>query len=249
MAEGGRLSADLQRSTIDLCDLIDEHCPSLTSLPRPDLMGRQLSAGGLARCRMLLEGIVVLIVGGRPDVKGVLLRPLFETWMVSLYLLLGGSEAVTHVIGDFAQGSRVLSERHGRPLGDVWQLWLVVDTNARRLKYEEIARKVDNLLDRSGDPLGSRGQVVERYDALYRVESRHNVHAGLGSIGRYVDWQGSPWSVRPAREEEDAADDAVILGGCMAAHLAVHVFREFGLSTEMAKVLYRRLDGTLPTPS
>jgi hypothetical protein len=50
-------------------------------------LGRQLAAAGLLRCAALLEGTCIVAQAGRADLQGLLLRALFETWLVALDLL------------------------------------------------------------------------------------------------------------------------------------------------------------------
>jgi hypothetical protein len=237
----------------ELVAVIDERLGLLTSRVQPDLVGRQCAAGGLARARALLEGIILVGDGNRADVAGVLLRTLYETYIASLYLLLGGAAAALEVMGDYAKSARTLAEKHGRPLSPGIALWHALREAAGpegppvgRLKYENIAGRVGELLQRAGDPRGGKGRAMERYDIVYRVESQLSAHAGLGSMGQYVDWKGDPTALRarPA-ERPDEVEDRVVLAALMTAHLASRVFGTFGLRTEVIELLYERID-TLP---
>lgn len=231
--------------------VVDRHAAGLTSRARPDLVGRQLAAGGLVRTRALLEGILLTIGGGRSDVAGVLLRTLYETYIVSLYVLLGGPEAVVQVGGEFARSASILAEKHARGLNPILALWNTFAREmkgtpgfpAQRLNYEEIAGTVGELLDKVGDPRGGRARGTEMYDVLYRVESRRSSHGGMGSIGPYVNWRADPWVLQPfPRTFRESADDIVVLAALLAAHLVARVFEEFGFRPDSAWDVYRQID-------
>src|SRR4051794_27759825 len=67
--------------------------------PRPSDPGAELvdelAFAGFARCRRLLEGMIELYDAS--DVCGILARTLFETWVTSVYLLLGRDDAFQRV--------------------------------------------------------------------------------------------------------------------------------------------------------
>ena len=255
MESQAQIGVALRALANELIGVIDERLGLLTSGVQPDLVGRQCAAGGLARARALLEGIILVGDGNRPDVVGVLLRTLYETYIVSLYLLLGGADAVVEVMGDYAKSARTLAEKHGRPPSPGIALWHALreavgpkGPPVGRLNYEKIAGQVGGLLQRAGDPRGGKDRAMERYDLVYRVESQLSAHAGLGSMGQYVDWRGEPWAVRARPAVRSVgAEDHVVLAAVMTAHLASHVFRTFGLHTYTADLLYERID-TLPEP-
>jgi hypothetical protein len=215
------------------------------------LIGRQLAAGGLARCRALVEGIVLLVDGERDDVVGVLLRTLYETHIVSLHVLLGGPRAVFEVTGDYVRSARTLAKKHGRPSTVGVLVWEALSKAEKgppmnKLNYEQIAGKVGDALERLSDPRGGRTRAMDQYDTVYRVESQFNTHGGFASLGRYVDWGAVPWRTR-VRPTDMAleAEDRVILGALMTALVASRVFREFGIRTDILESLWERLD-TLP---
>jgi len=220
----------------------------------PELVGRQLAAGGLARCRALLEGIVLLVDGGRDDVAGVLLRTLYETHLVALYVLLGGPKASVEVMGDYVRSARLLAKTQGRPSTDPVLLWEMMSKAeggppASPLHYEQIANKVGDALERVKDPRGGRERAAEQYNSVYRVESQINAHAGLGSLGRYVDWRADPYATR-GRPGDLAieAEDRVVLGALMTALVAEYVLREFGLRADIPERLWAQLNALPEAP-
>ncbi|HEV7500214.1 MAG TPA: hypothetical protein VGQ33_09435, partial [Vicinamibacteria bacterium] len=74
-----------------LLDLVNARMVDLTSPWRREHAPRQMAAGGLARCVMLLEGMHALTApDARPEVIGVLMRSFAEAWLVTNYVLLGG---------------------------------------------------------------------------------------------------------------------------------------------------------------
>jgi hypothetical protein len=246
-----RLTEGMRKAAQDLCAIIDDRLPLLTSKPHPDLLRRQLAAGGLARARGLLEGLVLLADGGRPDVVGVLVRTLYETCIVSLYVILGDDAAAFHVMDDYARSVRILSEKYGFPLSQQTQAWRNRGPRTpqepppdpeRRLNYEQIAARVGKLLEAASDPTAMGKRATELYDTVYRGESLMSSHAGLGSFSPYVDWHAEPWRIvdRPQRRPK-SADDPSVIGVLLTAHLAGYVFREFGLRPDSAYEVFRQV--------
>ena len=76
-------------------------------LPRE---AEQSAAAGLMRCCAVLKGILVLDEARMPALAGILVRQHWETWLVSLYVLLGGDEALEVIVDDDIHWSRNLSE-------------------------------------------------------------------------------------------------------------------------------------------
>src|SRR5262245_52107635 len=82
----------------EMLALLAEHECFFDSPPKH--MRRQFAAGGLARCRALLEGVLVLQDHGRSDVAGVLWRATLECFLVSVYVLSKGEKGNNAVIDE-----------------------------------------------------------------------------------------------------------------------------------------------------
>ena len=65
----------------------------------PPRKAEQFAAAGLMRCCALLQGILVLDER-MPVLAGILVRQHWETWLVSLYVLLDGDEALEVIVAD-----------------------------------------------------------------------------------------------------------------------------------------------------
>ena len=63
------------------------------------------------RCCAMVRGIVVLEDAGFGSLAGILERQHWETWLVSIHVLLRGEEALHEVAGDDIFWKRLLSER------------------------------------------------------------------------------------------------------------------------------------------
>jgi hypothetical protein len=87
----------------------------------------------------------------------------------------------------------------------------------RPLKYDQLARKVGRLLEAAGDDSSERRQA-ETYDVFYRSTSTFSTHAGVGSLGRYVQWKGDPWRVvDPTPEATLVVEDALVIAAMTTA--------------------------------
>ena len=74
-------------------------------------VSRQIAAAGLMRCCTSLRGIHKLEDSGLGAVSGVLGRHLWESWVVSLYALHGGDEALQVLKADDVYWKRRLVKR------------------------------------------------------------------------------------------------------------------------------------------
>lgn len=93
------------------------------------------------RCCRLLNAASVLEDHGLGDVTGILERQLWETWVVSLYVLLGGDSALRVVADADIASKRTLSER--LKLGIDYQPdW---HTSTKRLNFEQLAADVSRF--------------------------------------------------------------------------------------------------------
>ena len=72
-----------------------------TLLPNDGTIVAAHAAAGLAHCCVLAEELVVAHARGQEMVGRLLARALFETWIVSYYIQLGGTDALTAIAGDY----------------------------------------------------------------------------------------------------------------------------------------------------
>ena len=84
-----------------------------------------------------------------PALAGILVRQHWETWLVSLYVLLGGDKALEDIVADHIQWSRQLSESL-RMEGDRHQPDSV--KKQKKLNYRKIHKRVIELLREQGEP-------------------------------------------------------------------------------------------------
>ena len=114
----------------------------------------------------------LLILASRepiPDrlLAGILVRQHWETWLVSLYVLLGGDKALEDIVDDHIQWSRQLSESL-RMEGDRHQPDSV--KKQKKLNYRKMHKRVIELLCEQGEPADGPAGVTG-YDVIYRSES------------------------------------------------------------------------------
>ena len=187
--------------------------------PRP---AEQFAAAGLMRCCALLKGILVLDETRMPALAGILVRQHWETWLVSLYVLLDGDEALQVITGDDIYWKRRLFkalrlERDGYHPDRVGRL--------SKLNYKELHDRVFELL-REREPVDGPAGVTG-FDVTYGYESLVSVHANLTTIGGHLVCEDDDWavSVDSSLTPDDVAATPVLYTG----HLARYVFEAFGL--------------------
>ena len=87
----------------------------------PRLPPEQFAAAGLMRCGALLKGVLVLDEASLPVMASILARQHWETWVVSLYVLLAGEEALQVIVDNDhlleAQPIQALAETRCRSSG------------------------------------------------------------------------------------------------------------------------------------
>ena len=197
----------------------------------PRLPPEQFAAAGLMRCCALLKGVLVLDEASLPVMASILARQHWETWVVSLYVLLAGEEALQVIVDGDTYSKRSLSK-----------LWPKLDVDrpdldGRRLHYEQLHDRVLELLRERGEPVDVEAEVtgvdgeaeVTGYDVTYRCESLFSVHANWETIGRQHLVKGDDYwavSVDSSLTPGDVVEGPMLY----TSHLAQHVFEKFGLA-------------------
>jgi len=183
-----------------------------------------------------LQAIVLLLKSDIEDVFGVLSRALFESWLVGVYAVLGGADAIARLVDH--------QDHHLKPILRV--LGQESEDEGQRLSVYELAKLVSGLMRERGMP---KPDFAERaYDVLYRWESYRNTHGGLGSIEGHIDRTGDKVRVRRKRPEEDVAvrhrffvTIAIFISGAQIAAI------ETGLSHDPLDALADRVYSFDPT--
>jgi hypothetical protein len=142
--------------------------------PEQDRMDFVVALAAVARCRRLLSGIIALFDAGLTDVFGVMSRALFETWLVCMYSLLGGEEAMGRLVSQ--------QDRHLKPILKI--LGEGREDKGKSLPVEQLARQVSRLMEEGGLP--NPQFALDSYNVLYRSESYRNAHGGLGSLEGHI---------------------------------------------------------------
>lgn len=186
---------------------------------------RMFAAGGLMRCCELLNGIRILEDASLHVPAGILHRQHWETWLVSLYVLLRGEEALSEICGDYVVNTRRLSKSLGLEAEHVsdWK------EGAKRLNYYQLAEALGPLLIQAGETCEATAAVMG-YSATYRVQSQFSVHAGLSTIRPYIrigDESSSVETNPPAPLDGNGQFAALY-----TLHLARYVFERFGIPTD-----------------
>ena len=155
-------------------------------------------------------------------------RNVWETWLVSLYVLLGGQTAADDLTSDDVFWKRKLPEAFGtKNYGEDW------DGSVNSLNYKVIAGKVRDLLIEEDEMSLSDNSVG--YDFLYGPCSLFGTHANISTVSLYLRpsaagvgvVQTPEWPVTCIEESSSA----------YTAHLAKFVFRKFGLPTDQIEAI------------
>lgn len=222
----------------ELLHVVEVRLHLLTS--RPGLLSRQIAAAGLARCCALNEGIRTLCRGDRGDVAGLAGRALYETVIISLYVLLKGHQGVMKVVGDHKKHTRILIQGNTELNPALIAGW---SFDEEKINLEQIAKEVSLLLNEAGDPIVGDFKAI--YDLGYRVESTFSAH-GYGAIGRYLDASTAIWHVVPNPGALVSPAEAHVVPALYTAALARHVFLTFGVGVTELRYLTGRLLALFP---
>lgn len=158
----------------------------------------EMALAGVVRSVRLLDGMVAL--RSRPDLVGNLARSSFETWVTTVYILLGGEEAYKRVeAGDdheqrkmcrrfleLEQSDNYLLRRRQRDAEFLDRCRGLLDRpqpTASGLDLWAMSLKVEQMLDNLGDP--NSGYPTMMYANLYAPESYTATHGGLGALKQY----------------------------------------------------------------
>ena len=191
---------------------------------RPPREVEQFAAAGLMRCCAVLKGILVLDEAKMPELAGMLVRQHWETWLVSLYVLLGGDKALEEIRDDHIQRSHQLCKSL-RMEGDHHHPDSV--KNQKKLNSWERHKRVIELLREQGESVDGPAGVTG-YDVIYRSESLFSTHANVFTIGRHLVFGDDEWVVS-VDSSETRGDDIVSAPVIHTSYLAQRVFKEFGL--------------------
>jgi len=143
--------------------------------------------------RLLLAGLC-LLENGYWDSLGQLTRSTFEFWLVGIYALRGGKEALERLNAHFHRSARLA-------LGQETSTELHLKTG-EGLKVEQLARDVGALLRESGSELSDF--PTQWYEHNYRLESGAVVHGGLLPLRPHFNSEGDEMIV--ISDPEDRCD-------------------------------------------
>jgi hypothetical protein len=209
-------------------------------IDRTAVTNAEVALAGLARCRRLLHGMVEL--AEMPDVAGVLARVLFETWLASVYLLLGGPDAYERLdtndrIHLHRLSTRLLDQLDSDGdvgVGTLRKKATEVTSEARpsgELSVEAMAQKVRKLLEEAGDehaPFAVRG-----YAYLYASQSYMSTHGGIGALKQHWTEDGNvKHDISPHPTGRDSIDHLLDVATALVASVAKRVGHDLGLDTE-----------------
>ena len=201
--------------------LVETHQNLLETTP-PDVF-LQTPAAGLMRCCELLRGMCVLEDAGLGTLVGMLERQLWETWLISLDILLRDTEALVELGHDYDHHMNALIKGLGLPSEEYPDFGKSAQRNIR-----DLFEKIEARLVEAGDTFGAR-LIKDTYFNVYRRNSHLAVHAGVGTLSAYIRIGETSLSVEP--------NPADTIGSAWMSlfwtlHLAKYVFGHFGIESE-----------------
>ena len=202
--------------------IVEEHQDRLETTP-PDVF-RQIPAAGLMRCCELLRGMCVLEDAGLGTLVGMLERQLWETWLVSLDILLRDAEGIIELVHDYDHHMHKLIEGLGLPPKD----YPDYGDGAKKLNIRELFERLEPLLLEDGDTFGAH-VVKNTYFEVYKHKSQFAVHAGVGTLSAYIRVGETSLSVEP--NPADTVESAW-MSVFWTLHLAKYVFGHFEIASE-----------------
>lgn len=173
-----------------------------------------------ARCRRLMMGIVALVESDLDHVMGGLLRTLYETWLVGIYVLLGGDPALRHLIDKRDKEQKTFARLLGDPVDCL--------PDGKELRVLDLASAVTGLLEAESH---EHAQFARRaYDSFYRIESYRSTHGGLGSVAGHIEEDGTSRRILARRPEyDDGMRHLFLMGVALLASSAQVPARRAGL--------------------
>jgi hypothetical protein len=219
-------------------DHVTTMLPRLAS--RPELAPRQIAAAFLARCNRLLLSMVLLESNGFPDVAGLPLRPLIESWYLGMFLLFSPDEAMQVIRAAHLHQLRKFDETWD--LDDSIEAWVAAGPPIipRQINWADLTIRVGNLMVAHGYE-GARNTAERLYEVTYRSESTVSVHAGYGTVMGHIDERSSSLGVLEVRREPDAGAVRLHLAAALVEGLARAIAQAFGLGTARLDNLGRLL--------
>lgn len=152
---------------------VDAVLPSL-DIPK-DLSSMATSAAGLLRCRHLLESMLILFEARSPGAIGVLARVMFETWTCTMYVILGGEEAVATMVADAYSQTNPWVMGHNPQIDEI-----LAAQPAKRMSFRGICHALAEKMRARN--LEDANLALTGYDIVYRIESGTSVHGGLAAL-------------------------------------------------------------------
>ena len=211
--------------------LVERQADSLKTTP-PDPC-RQFAAAGLMHCCGLLRGICVLDDANLGALAGILERQHWETWLVSLHILLRGDDALHEIVGDYVL--------HTRRLNKALDLGTAYDSDwegpVKKLNFWQLAERLGPLLIQAGET--GDATAAMGYNATYRVQSLFAVHAGLATFRAYIRDGETSWAVAPTPSA--LLQDSGQTAARYTLHLAKYVFDRFGIATNEVEEIWDEL--------
>jgi hypothetical protein len=152
-----------------------------------------ISLAAAARSRRLMMGLVTLVESDHDDVIGGMLRTLYETWLVGIYALLGGDEALQRLLAQRDKQQEMFAKVLGEPIDEL--------SDGQTLGVEVLAGKVTTLLESDSHENAQFARAA--YTFFYRFESYRSTHGGLGSIIGHIDEDENSRTILERRPEDD----------------------------------------------
>jgi hypothetical protein len=183
----------------------------------------------------LLKGMLILDKAGLSELTGILARQHWETWLVSLYALLGGEEAISAVAADNVYWRRKL-ENSLKLEPNHQSNW---PGSVVKLNYRALSDRVLKLLEERGEPTAGPVPGVTGYDVTYSFQSTMSLHANVSTITPHIAYKPDAWTV--TTDAPPPLSDQLLTPVLHTVHLAQHAFKEFGIAADALEAVANEL--------
>ncbi|QYG93446.1 hypothetical protein HC251_14125 [Iamia sp. SCSIO 61187] len=206
------------------------------------------AAAALVRGVSLTRAATLALDAGETVAVGVLARPIWETWLAGMYLLLGGHEAWIRMHWAQIESDGKVVRANDVDVGEVLTVdgAALLELERRRLvaagERDEaddseviIARLwVERMADLVGPMLaevdGTDGAVPRGYDVVFRSHSAWDIHVGTKALEYFIrtDLKAGTATLRPMEPWLEPLS-SVGIAAMHLAYLGQHVFDRFDI--------------------
>jgi hypothetical protein len=182
------------------------------------------------------------------DVVSLLLRPVMEGMLCSLYAALGGPAAADHLRGAHVREvSKLPPDLRANTMADV-----LIDNwtgPTDPINWEDLTRTVGRLVEERFPLEGGARQILNSmYGGIYRTGSMLATHSTVGSFGGHLR-PGEVVEIAPQRYSPDDGTTPFLMAASLLGTTAQFLYRLYGVSALRLDPVLRRVHAGLNAES